>query len=173
MVNFCQKCGQKINPDEKFCKNCGTKLAESVVDIQEKPLTPKNTISAKNPTKYIVRDVVKACIQILILGLFLYWVWYSYNCAVGNHLGNGDQMCQSFYQLFNSKATDNTSGGGGGGTKIGIGCQHCLPGYCWTESHCCPSSAQYYCKGSCYRSSNEAYNAGCHQSSWTRWCCPQ
>lgn len=172
MANFCPKCGQKINLDEKFCKNCGADLTEPI-NISKEQLGPeKTTIPAKTPTKYIVRDVIKALIQILVLGLFLYWVWYSYNCAVGNHVGNGDQMCQSFYQAFKGGGSSG-GGGGGGGNKVSLACQHCSPGYCWTESHCCPSSAQYYCNGSCYRSSNDAYSAGCHQSNWTRYCCSQ
>jgi len=174
MANFCPKCGQKINPDDKFCKNCGATLA-GPVEVPKEQLTPEKTpVPIKTPTKYIVRDIIKACIQLFLTGLFLYWVWYSYGCATGKYPNTGDRMCQSIYQAF--KGGGGTSGGGGGtsgggGSKISIGCQHCSPGYCYVEGHCCPNSAQYYCNGYCYRSSNEAYNAGCHQSSWTRYCC--
>jgi len=35
--------------------------------------------------------------------MFLYWVWYMYNCAVGNNSSNGDQMCQSVYRIFSAE----------------------------------------------------------------------
>ena len=176
MTNFCPKCGKKVNQDDIFCKNCGTNLAGSV-EIPKEQLTPEKTpVPIKTPTKYIVRDIIKACIQLFLTGLILYLIWYSYCCATGKYPNTQDRMCQSIYQAF--KGGGGTSGGGGGGgttggggSKVSIGCQHCSPGYCYGEGHCCPSSAQYYCNGYCYRSSGEAYRAGCHQSGWTRYCC--
>jgi len=168
MVNFCPKCGQKSNLEDKFCKNCGASLvrtAETPPALVQSPPTPPK--KSRPP----VVKVIKAIIQIVILVLFLYWVWYSYNCAVGNYPNTGDQSCKSIYQFFHTQSDGGGNGGGGGGQTKSIGCQHCSVGFCWTESHCCPNSAQYYCNGFCYRSSNEAYNAGCHQSSWTRYCC--
>ena len=124
----------------------------------------------------IIIEIIKAGIQLLVWGLILYLIWYSYCCATGKYPNTQDRMCQSIYQAF--KGGGGTSGGGGGGgttggggSKVSIGCQHCSPGYCYGEGHCCPSSAQYYCNGYCYRSSGEAYHAGCHQSGWTRYCC--
>ncbi|MCX6759177.1 MAG: zinc-ribbon domain-containing protein [Candidatus Nealsonbacteria bacterium] len=175
MANFCPKCGVEVNLDDKFCKSCGANLA-GPVEAPKEQLTPEKTpVPVKTPTKYIVRDIIKACIQIFLLGLILYFVWYSYNCAVGNYPNTGDQMCKYFYETFKGgegNGNGEDGGGGNGGNQVSIGCQHCSPGYCWTEGHCCPNSTQYYCKSYCYRSSSEAYNAGCHQSSWTRWCCP-
>jgi len=172
MVNFCPKCGQKINLDDIFCKNCGANLAGPAEAPKVQSTPEKTPVPVKTPAKYVVRDIIKACIQIALLGLFLYWVWYSYGCATGKYVGNGDQMCEQIYQFFQSKGSGGGGGGGGGGGQTSVGCQHCSSGYCWTESHCCPNSAQFYCNGYCYRSSGEAYTAGCHQSSWTRYCCP-
>jgi hypothetical protein len=170
MANFCPKCGEKINPEDMFCQNCGAKLAKSL----ETPSTPAQIppVSVKSSQPPAGIQIIKAIIQIVILGLVLYWVWYSYGCAVGKYLGNGDQMCEQIYQFFQSDGGNGTGNGGNGGSQVNIGCQHCSPGYCWTGTTCCPQSAQYYCNGYCYRTSNEAYNAGCHQSNWTRWCCP-
>lgn len=169
MANFCPKCGKKINPGDKFCPHCGADLTGSA----ETPSAPVQTPPAplKRPEPPVAIQIVKAIIQIVIVGLFLYWVWYSYNCAVGNYPNTGDQMCKSIYQFFKSSGGGGTTNGNGG-VKVSIGCQHCSSGYCWTGTKCCPNSAQYYCKGYCYSTSNEAYNAGCHQSSWTRYCCP-
>jgi len=172
MTNFCPKCGYKINQGDVFCQNCGFSLTGSAVGQKEQLTPEKAPLPVNTPKKYIIRDVIKACIQIIILGLFLYWVWHSYGCAVGKYIGNGDQMCGQIYQFFQGGGGGNENGGNGGNNQVGIGCQHCSSGYCWTENHCCPSSSQYYCNGYCYRSSNDAYNAGCHQSSWTRFCCP-
>jgi len=138
----------------------------------EKPPVPVQ-IPSKRSKPPVFIEIIKAGIQIFFVVLILYWVWYSYNCAVGNYPNTGDQMCKSIYQAFKGGGTTGGGGGttGGGGSKVSIGCQHCSPGYCYVEGHCCPSSAQYYCNGYCYRSSSEAYNAGCHWSSWTRYCC--
>lgn len=175
MVKYCPECGKKVNPTDKYCKECGATLVESVkVKEKESKFEKKESevqkppASVKPPTKYVVRDIVKACIQIFIVVMVLYFVWYSYNCAVGNYPNTGDQMCKSIYQFFSGK---ETNGDGDRDKQVSIGCQHCSPGYCWTGTVCCPSYAQYYCNGKCYRSSGDAYNAGCHQSSWTRWCC--
>ncbi len=167
MANFCPKCGGKINPDDIFCKNCGANLPKSVETPSAPAQIPPAPLKRSEPPASV--QVVKAIIQIVILGLFLYWVWYSYNCAVGNYPNTGDQMCKTLYQTFKG---GGGGGGNGGDNQVSIGCQHCSSGYCWTGTACCPNSAQYYCNGHCYRSSSEAYNAGCHQSSWTRWCCP-
>ena len=178
MANFCPKCGKKNNPDDRFCKNCGTNLIESV-EVSKEELRPEKPpalvqIPSKRSEPPVFFQIIKACIQILFLGLVLYLVWYSYGCATGKYPDTGDQMCQSIRQAFRSGGGTTGGGGGttgGGGKQTSIGCQHCSPGYCYVEGHCCPSSAQYYCNGYCYRSSGEAYSAGCHQSGWTRYCC--
>lgn len=168
MVNFCPNCGEKINPDNKFCKNCGANLTGPVETPKPAPAqTPPLPLKRSEPPVAI--QIIKACIQIALLGLFLYWVWYSYGCVTGKYPDTGDQMCQKLYQTFSGSGG---GGGGGGGGQTSVGCQHCSAGYCWTESHCCPNSTQFYCNGYCYRSSGEAYTAGCHQGSWTRYCCP-
>jgi len=172
MANFCPKCGKKINPGDMFCQHCGADLTESIetpsTPVQSPPPAP---LKRSEPPAGV--QVVKAIIQIVLVSLFLYWVWYSYNCAVGNYPNTGDQMCKSIYQFFSSSRGGGSGGTtGGGGTKISIGCQHCSSGFCWTGTKCCPSSAQFYCNGYCYRTSSEAYEAGCHQSSWIRYCCP-
>jgi hypothetical protein len=180
MPNFCPKCGEKINPEDKFCKSCGATLIESVEAPKEelrpeKPPTPiQISPGPSKPSR--AWEIIKGCIQIVMVILFAYLIYYSYNCATGKYPNTQDRMCQSIYQSF--RGGGGTTGGGGGTTgggskQISIGCQHCSPGYCYVEGHCCPSSAQYYCNGYCYRSSGEAYSAGCHQSGWTRYCCYQ
>ncbi len=37
----------------------------------------------------------------------------------------------------------------------------CSAGYCLSNGACCPSSAQYYCRGSCYVTYNNLLSAGC------------
>ncbi len=48
-----------------------------------------------------------------------------------------------------------TGGGGGGGGSS------CSAGYCVSNGACCPVSAQYYCRGSCYVTYNNLLSAGC------------
>ena len=181
MANFCQNCGGKVNPDEKFCKNCGATLIRpvEVPKVELKPQPPP--VFIPTPTKrsgpawtYRVTDFLGVLIGIGIVILVL----YSLGCAMGMFPNTQDQMCQSIHQAFTSgggtTGGGGTSGGGtsgGGGSQVSIGCQHCSPGYCWTGTVCCPRSAPYDCNGYCYRSSSEAYSAGCHQSTWKYWCC--
>jgi len=192
MANFCSKCGEKINPDDKFCKSCGATLIGSV-EIPKEELRPeKPPAPIQIPTKrsgpawtYRLTNFLGVLIGIGIIILIL----YSLGCAMGMFPNTPDQMCQSIRQAFTSgggttggggtsgggTSGGGTSGGGtsgGGGSQVSIGCQHCSPGYCWTGTVCCPRSAPYECNGYCYRSSGEAYSAGCHQSTWKWWCCP-
>ena len=192
MANFCPKCGGKVNPDDRFCKICGATLAGPAevpkeelrpekppvpVQIPSKPSGPSFTAPIQAPPKpsrsswpAIISDILGGLIGLGIL----YLIFYSYNCATGKYPNTQDQMCQSIYQAFSGGGGGGggtSGGGGGGGSQVSIACQHCSPGYCWTEGHCCPSSAQFYCNGYCYRSSGDAYSAGCHQSGWTRYCC--
>lgn len=140
MTNFCPKCGVKVNPDERFCKNCGATLI-GPVEVSPVPMQ----IPSK-PSKPLIIQIITACLQILLLGLFLYWVWYSYGCATGKYPNTGDQMCQSIHQAFSGGGTTGTGGGttgggGGGGGCTPTGCLSYAPWYgcgtCWPDSNSC------------------------------------
>lgn len=151
MVNFCSKCGEKNNPDDRFCKNCGKNLIESTGALKEESKPQETLAPAKISPKSeppVAIQIIKACIQILILGLVLYWVWYSYNCAVGNYPNTGDQMCKSLYQTFNSDGNKNKDGGYDGCTPTG-----------------CPSYMPWYGCGTCWLTSNLCHTRGTSNSS--------
>ena len=90
-----------------------------------------------------------------------------YTCSEGTAVKNPTGNCSGGIAGVYCCGAGTT----GGGSQVSIGCQHCSPGYCWTGTVCCPRSAPYDCNGYCYRSSGEAYSAGCHQSTWKYWCC--
>jgi len=166
MPNFCPSCGAKVNSEDKFCKNCGANLAGP-----EKPSVPIQVSPAPSePSR--AWEIVKGFIQIVMVILFAYLIYYSFNCAMGKYPNTQDQMCQKIYQTFRAGGGGTPGGGGGEKKPVSIGCKYCSPGYCWTGMACCPNYARYFCNGYCYRSSDEAYRAGCHQSTWKAWCCP-
>lgn len=178
MANFCPECGKKINHTDKYCKECGAALIESANQVRKKESEfEKPSIPVPVPSKpsgpawsYVVTNILGVIIGLGIIVLVL----YSLGCAMGMFPDTEDRMCQSIYHALSGEGGTSGSGGSkvsGGGSQVSIGCQHCSPGSCWTGTTCCPTSAQFYCNGKCYRSSGDAYSAGCHQSSWTRWCC--
>ncbi len=77
-------------------------------DMQKKATEPVQSAGptvptqapTKPPTKVVVHGIIQACISAFFGFLILYLIWYSYNCATGKNLDNGDQMCQSIYQFF-------------------------------------------------------------------------
>ncbi|MFA5747265.1 MAG: zinc-ribbon domain-containing protein [Candidatus Paceibacterota bacterium] len=127
MANFCPKCGKENKPDDRFCRNCGTGLAESAGSpaAAPKPETPPAPAQA-NPvrSKPFIIVIIGSIVQLIFWGLLLCWIWYSYGCATGKYPGTGDQTCQWFYSTFSGK--DNGDGGngsnGGGTTCIPTGC---------------------------------------------------
>lgn len=152
MANFCSKCGKKNNPDDRFCKNCGANLIESAEVskeelIPEKPPVPIQIPS--KPSKPIIIQIISSCLQLLLLGLFLYLIYYSYGCATGKYPNTGDQMCQSIHQAFSGGGTTGT----GGGTTGGGGGGGCTPTGC-------PSSAPWYGCGTCWPNSNSCHTRG-------------
>jgi len=192
VANFCPNCGVKVNPEDKFCKSCGANLTGSaqIPKKESNPETPSTPYripsNLPKPRRRgifdifldIVLNILEAVVMILKIGVVIgiaYLIYYTYNCVTGKYPNTKDQMCQAVYQFFKSPSGISSGGGStssGGNVQISIGCQYCAPGYCWTGEACCPISAQYYCRGRCYRSSNEAYSAGCHETIWKRWCCP-
>ena len=150
MANFCPKCGEKNNPDDRFCKNCGVKLIESAEVSKEelRPESPPQT-PAKSSEPPVSIQIIKACIQLVLVGLFLYWGWYSYNCATGKYPNTGDQTCQWFHQSFSGGG--GTPGGGnitpGGGNSGGGGgnkTPKCISTGCGSSWYC---SGSYYVGG--------------------------
>ena len=107
MANFCPKCGGKNNLDDKFCKNCGANLVNPVEAPKEGPKSEKSPArTASAPSKPFIVLIISSCIQLLFWGLLLYWIWYSYGCAVGKYPGTGDQACQWFYSIFSGNGDD-------------------------------------------------------------------
>ena len=62
-MNFCRKCGQKINLDEQFCSNCGTSVVEGS-DLNSSSDTVRNT-SNSNFNIYIneILEVTKGMLK--------------------------------------------------------------------------------------------------------------
>ncbi len=178
---FCSKCGVKNNSDSKFCKDCGTKLAESTEASKEgvkleQPSAPVSSvvIPVDISTKTKVHAVVQAIVSLFFLGLFGYLAWYLLGCAQGNYRGNGDVACQSTYNFFNSSGSYTSPGG----NPLGIpgGNKQCaLPTGCQLGWYRC--IGQYYDSDNIQRSLNGCLPTTASQagySSWTGRCykCP-
>ena len=127
MGNFCPKCGKENKPEDIFCRNCGAGLAESAGSpiAASKPETSPAPAQA-NPvrSKPFAIVIIGSIVQLIFWGLFLYWVWYSYGCATGKYLNNGDQACQWFYTTFSGKngGNENNDNNRDRTTCISTGC---------------------------------------------------
>lgn len=128
---FCSKCGVKNNSDDKFCKDCGTKLVGSAEASREEAKSeqpsapapvPAPVIPVKISTKTKVHAVVQGIVQLFFLGLFGYLAWYLLGCAQGRYLGNGDVACQSTYNFFNGGSSPTPGGNQNGGSVCNTGC---------------------------------------------------
>lgn len=163
---FCKHCGKQTEEDVKFCKHCGGTIGESSPAVKEEPKSEKpaqTSVAHKEPP--VAVQIIKACIQIVILVLVLYWAWYMYNCAVGNNAGNGDQMCQSFSQMFSGgNIPDPGPNPNPGSACVSTGCGN-----------------QWYCNGTYYVDGSQkringcvSTNPGTVYSSWSGNCrkCP-
>ena len=152
-----------MEEDAKFCKNCGSAVEETAVAVlKEEPKESMQTLPNRSEPPVAVQTV-KAIIQIVILILVLYWVWYMYNCAVGNYPNTGDQMCKDTQQFFS-----NEGGNDGNGSKN----VECPPTGCGYDWYC---SGTYYVEGSQKRVSGcVATRPGEIYSSWSGNCrkCP-
>lgn len=174
MGNFCPKCGKENEPADNFCRNCGASLAGSGPAPQE-AAKPAVVSVAANPVsvrqKPLAVQIIAGILQLVIFGLFAFWVWYSYGCAVGKYRGNGDQVCQWFDQTFSVKkegGTDN-NGGGGGGTS-------CIPTGCGSLIKC---NGTYYSEDGQQMKVNSCFTSGnrpdrLYSSTWSGECrqCP-
>ncbi|MDP3697717.1 MAG: hypothetical protein Q8R55_06960 [Candidatus Taylorbacteria bacterium] len=162
MVIFCSRCGVKNTSEDKFCKDCGAKLAGSADAPKEEvkseqPSAPASAPAtpAKIPTETKANIVAKAIVQAIGSGLLLWLGWL---------------ILGAFLNSLNSN-TNITPGGNtnGGGNPL-----------C---SNRCPANAPYYCTGQYYdadgikRSLNGCLPTTAAQagySSWTGRCvkCP-
>jgi hypothetical protein len=148
MVIFCSKCGVKNSSEDKFCKDCGTKLAGSAEAPKEEAKSKQTSAPAPAPvtpvkisTKTKVHAVVQACVSLFFLGLFGYLAWYLLGCSQGKYLGNGDVACQSIYQSFNGGSSPVPGGNTNGGSNPSC-------------SNRCPAYAPWYCTGQYYDADN-------------------
>ncbi len=166
MPIFCAKCGVKNTSEDKFCKDCGAKLAGSAEAPKEEPKSeqpsapaqspaPAPVTPVKIPTETKANIVAKAIVQAVFSGLLLWLAWV---------------ILPIILDSLNSSNTNITPGGNtSGGNPL-----------C---SVSCPASAPWYCTGQYYDDDNiqrnlrgclpvPAPNAG--YSSWSGRCvkCP-
>lgn len=171
MANFCPKCGEKINPGDRFCKNCGAALTESV-----KVPEPTLVQAPKKPSKSV--NIIGRILGLLIvLGIVALAVLYFLGSG-----GGGGEICPektgyitcgyckedvlssnnpnagkcSYCPEGSSCIGDPCSGitcsGGTSGSKS-KGSEGCVPTGC-------PSSAPWYGCGSCWPNSNLCHSRG-------------
>ncbi len=158
---FCKNCGIRIEEDAKFCKHCGAVAGEAAdAALKKEPEGPAQ-IFPKHSRPSVAVQIVKAIIQIVILVLSLYWIWYMYNCAVGNYPNTGDQTCKATRQFFSTEGGKDGNGSGG-----------CPPTGCGYNWFC---SGTYYIDGAQKRVNGCVLTRpGEIYSSWTGDCrkCP-
>ncbi len=162
---FCKNCGKKLEEDAKFCKDCGITVGGTAAAVLKEAPKESTQTFPKSSEPPVAVQIIKACIQILILGLFLYWIWYSYGCATGKYLNTGDQACKWFYQVFNTEDNNNNNNRNNNNSGcISTGC-----------------GSQWYCSGTYYTEGVQKRVNGCVTtrpgeiySSWSGTCrkCP-
>ncbi|MDD4409726.1 MAG: zinc-ribbon domain-containing protein [Candidatus Pacebacteria bacterium] len=97
---FCKNCGKEIEEDARFCKSCGIATGQE----KKEQDNPNQATSAK--PKPLAIEIIAAILQLLIGGLLLFWIWYSYGCIVGKYPDTGDYACRQMYLFFKQKQVD-------------------------------------------------------------------
>ncbi len=65
---FCEYCGHSINEDEKFCSNCGAKVASN----ETENVTPEPTPSKKKSSGFWKAIAIVSIVLIVVLGLLIF-----------------------------------------------------------------------------------------------------
>ncbi|MBW6462354.1 MAG: zinc-ribbon domain-containing protein [DPANN group archaeon] len=173
MVNYCHKCGKKVNPIDKFCKECGTVLTEPLKEIMKKePITEKSLVpkgkrqvNFSNPLEAIFIGIPLLFVVLMILWL----AGYSVLCATGAYPDTVDEICQSLSQSF-SGSSDSSYSSSVSDSKTLREQSGCPVGTCVSNGHCCPTSARYYCNGKCYSSKSDAVAVDYRCSNFKIYC---
>lgn len=150
MPIFCAKCGVKNNSEDKFCKDCGTKLAGSAESPKEEvkseqPSAPEST--PVTPTKPDTKIDVAGIIRIIvggILSMVALWAFMQFIFSL-----NSD-----------SNITPGGNTNGGGNPLCSVSCPAYAPWYC---------AGQYYDSDNIQRSLRGCLPTTAAQAGYSSW----
>ncbi len=104
---FCENCGRKSNPAEKFCADCGTPLRTSNGNVNIGPVPVQNkVVNKKKPKTGLILGIVFGCIALfvaLIVGIIAVAFSFVNNYETKEYIEIGNDKIPTIYSAVGQK----------------------------------------------------------------------
>lgn len=104
---FCENCGRKSKPDEKFCADCGTLLRNNMGSVNVGPIPVQNqVVNKKKPKTGLILGIVFGCIALfvaLVVGIIAIAFSFVSNYETKDYIELGNDKIPTIYSAVGQK----------------------------------------------------------------------